>query len=492
MKYKLNKDTIIKEENNKINIYDVITTNNISLSGIAKDLFYTLIQEDDNKAMEMLFKLNVSDELEARKTLNSLLYSLINLKLVGANNVININDNIVNITTGAIETTNVCNFRCPHCYVDKARHKTLSFEKIKNIIDDFYELGASNILFTGGEVLTHPNFKDFYIYAYKKGFIISINTNGSLINDDIENFLKEYPPCTLEISIYGDNQKTYNNFTKANLDFDNFIEKLKKLKNCGINLLCKGVITNSNKDYYFNIVNMCNELNIPFKKDYIAFPQLDKIHKINPEQISPEEVIEILKKDKHAQMECLKRFSQDSNNHQYVFECRRDNDALFINSNGYVNICPCMQSVSYKYEEGKLLETVLELRKIGNIKFKKETKCKNCKYMSLCRYCPAKFELTTGNYEEPPVWFCKFGELMYKTFIQGIKFANDILTYEDLKNLNIKEDNKLSNLINNYKKVVKIYSDGKYVGFILNNDYYINDKEKLAMIKEKFLLFKNQ
>ena len=491
MKYTLSKNTIVKKDNNKINICNAITTNSVNLSGTAKDLLETLINEDDNKAIEMLLKLN-NNELEARKTLNSLLYPLINLKLINMDNVIYIDNNKINVTTGAIETTNVCNFRCPHCYVDKAKHKTLTCNKIKNIIDDFYNLGASNILFTGGEVLTHPNFKEFYLYAYKKGFIISVNTNGSLITNDIINFFKEYPPCSLEISIYGDNQKTYNDFTKSNVLFDNFINTLKELKQNGINLLCKGVITNSNKDYYFNIVKMCKELNIPFKKDFIAFPQLDKINKVNPEQISPEEVIEILKEDKLAQMDCLKKYSADLGNHEYVFECRRDNDALFINSDCKVNICPCMQSVSYKYEEGNLLNAVLELKKLGKIKFKKDNKCKTCKYISLCRYCPAKFELTTGNYEEPPVWFCKFGELMYKNFIEGIKFASDVLTNEDLDELNIKANEEILKYIENYTKIIKIYNNGKFIGFASNDEIYTNEEKESDLIKKKLALFLNK
>lgn len=487
MEYVLTKDTIIKKNNEGIIIYNTRTTDNVELSGIAIEIFNILLNEGDLKAISKLLEIPSLDELTSRVTLNSLIYPLIHLKLISPRNTKIIDGKKINITTTAIETTNKCNFRCPHCYVDKADFKVLTYNEIKDLIDELYNLGGSNILFTGGEVLTHRHFKDFYIYAYKKGFMIAINTNGSLLDDSLIEFLKKTPPLSLEISLYGHNQKTFENFTKTKISFDMLIETFKKIKEANISLLCKSVITNGNKEYYKDMENICKDLDIPFKKDYITFPSLDKSHDFNPEQISPSEVIEFLKDDKIAQREYLKIFSNNDNEaeRKYVFECRRDNDGLFISSEGKVNICPCMQSVSYQYQKGNLLECVLKLQELKNMEFRKDSKCKNCKYISLCRYCPAKFHLTTGDYETPPSWFCEFGELMYKNYIEGVRFIKESLTSDELKQVfnKMNLDTSFDEWIMTYKdkdNVIKIYLDGKLSAFaIINSDKsytIVNDK----------------
>ena len=480
MRFNLTKDTIIKDNDNKKVIYNNKSKNNIVLSGFAIKLFEKLINLGDEVAIHSIIEQSNVNELSARATLNSLLYPLLNLKLIAPVTKFNNNGQNINITTAAIETTNVCNFRCPHCYVDKADSKNLSCQDIKNIIDELYELNTCNLLFTGGEVLTHKFFKDFYLYAYKKGFIITINTNGSLIDDSLMEFIKRTPPYSIEISLYGHNQETFENFTKTKVSFESIVSTLEKLKKASVNVMCKSVITNTNKSHYKDIEKICKNLNIPFKKDYIAFPQLDKSYAFNPEQIEPEEAIELLKEDSNCQKQYLKIFDESIENKEFVFQCRKNNDGLFFSSDGNINICPCMQSVSYKYEKGNLFNSVISLQKLGDIKFNENSKCKNCKYISLCRYCPAKFYLTTGDYQTPPKWFCDFGELMYSTFIEGLRFVVDYLSFEEIEKVynrgvfDLKFDEWIKEKIKGLEeeKFVKAYVDGKLLGFANFNEKY--------------------
>lgn len=109
-----------------------------------------------------------------------------------------------------LEITNVCNFRCPHCYVDKKNAKYLPFEDVKVFADELYELNCNSITLTGGEIFfTHFEFNKIYEYLYEKGFLISINTNSSLINDEVIELFKKMPPNIVEISLYGYDEETY-------------------------------------------------------------------------------------------------------------------------------------------------------------------------------------------------------------------------------------------------------------------------------------------
>jgi len=44
------------------------------------------------------------------------------------------------------------------------------------------------ILFTGGEPLLRPDFLEIYTYAKKKGLLVTIFTNGTLIDDNLADY----------------------------------------------------------------------------------------------------------------------------------------------------------------------------------------------------------------------------------------------------------------------------------------------------------------
>lgn len=87
-----------------------------------------------------------------------------------------------------LEITNQCNLSCKHCYrfgnKNYPIHK-LSFEEVKNIIDTFYENGASVVELTGGEITLHKNFVEIVEYLYDKMDMIGLLTNGYSLTDEM-------------------------------------------------------------------------------------------------------------------------------------------------------------------------------------------------------------------------------------------------------------------------------------------------------------------
>ena len=59
-----------------------------------------------------------------------------------------------------------------------------SIEEWLHIANQLQEIGTLFILLTGGEPLLYPDFKELYIRLKEKGFILTINTNATLIDDE--------------------------------------------------------------------------------------------------------------------------------------------------------------------------------------------------------------------------------------------------------------------------------------------------------------------
>ena len=87
------------------------------------------------------------------------------------------------LVNGTIEITQKCNFRCIHCFEGDKLYQEMSFEDIKRVVDEFYEIGIKNIHIFGGEPFIHSNICDILYYCKDKFHEIAITTNASIYND---------------------------------------------------------------------------------------------------------------------------------------------------------------------------------------------------------------------------------------------------------------------------------------------------------------------
>ena len=110
------------------------------------------------------------------------------------------------------------------------------FKAVKKIIDELYEINCFTITITGGEPLLNKDFKKMYLYAKQKGMRVGINTNGYFINEDIIKLFNKYKPHQIEISIYGYDNKTYEEFTHYKNSFEIINNNIISLINNNINL----------------------------------------------------------------------------------------------------------------------------------------------------------------------------------------------------------------------------------------------------------------
>lgn len=449
------------------------------------------------------------DYFLAKKQINLLLYALLHQNLINYDSDCTVENKHVNVISALIEITDNCNFRCPHCYVNKTCKNTLRYEDVKNISLELQELKCNRIALTGGEIFTNKDFIKIYTFLYDSGFIVSINTNLSLLNDDIVELFIERPPYEIEVSLYGYDDNSYNDFTRTNNYFNLVLKNLKKLNELGLDITLKNIITKDNKKYFCKIEELAKNLNIKFKSDYISFPKVCDKFGENSQQISPIDTIKHLKNHSGVEKYFLNLYSKPKKQDNFLFKCKSNDDALFINSKKEVSMCVCMQSKSYPYIKGELKNIILKLQTIKEIEYTKFTKCKYCKYISLCRYCPGKFYMATGDYENPPTWFCEFGELAYQTFIQGRKiirksYLND---YELEQAFNIIKSNMIKlgfnvtdkdKIIwcNNVKKLLEsddfyfylVYLNGEIVGFSTvvkeNNSFILSEVQLADKVKQ--------
>ena len=89
-----------------------------------------------------------------------------------------------------------CNLFCSHCWISPipaGREKSdpfLKMEYVRRAIREARPLGLSSVKLTGGEPLLHPQFRELIRLIGDENIRIMIETNGTLIDDDLAVFLK--------------------------------------------------------------------------------------------------------------------------------------------------------------------------------------------------------------------------------------------------------------------------------------------------------------
>jgi MoaA/NifB/PqqE/SkfB family radical SAM enzyme len=200
---------------------------------------------------------------------------------------------------GSFELTFRCNLRCAHCYCSlpansqDALSKELGTEEIFKIFDQIAEAGCLWLLLTGGEPLVRKDFLEIYTYAKKKGFLISLFTNGTLITQEIADFLAEWPPNKVEITLYGITEETYEKITRVPGSFKRCKRGIDLLLERKIPLRLKTIAMTLNHDEFFKIKEYAEGLGVEFRFDPELNPRLDGSKTPCAFRLSPEEVLKL-------------------------------------------------------------------------------------------------------------------------------------------------------------------------------------------------------
>ena len=99
---------------------------------------------------------------------------------------------------GSIELLPLCNLNCKMCYVRlskeemEAQGRMRTVEEWLDIARQMKESGVLFLLLTGGEPLMYPGFRELFAALKKMGMILTINTNGTLLDESWAQFFAEH------------------------------------------------------------------------------------------------------------------------------------------------------------------------------------------------------------------------------------------------------------------------------------------------------------
>lgn len=296
---------------------------------------------------------------------------------------------------GSYALTYRCNLKCGQCYAaGDDRRAELTMSQIGAIFDGMAEAGCVWLLLTGGEPLLRPDFADIYLYAKRKGFLITLFTNGTCLTPALADVLKEYPPFYVEITLYGITEATYAAVTGVRGMLERCLEGIRLLLERGIYLKLKTTVTQANVHELWQIKDFVEgHLKREFRFDGLIWRRLNGDTAPYRLRLSPDELVALDARDQKRRQawDDIFQMAEHVPLSSTVLACGAGRSTFDIDPYGEVRICDMLRTPSLDLRQtpfGKMWSQVQE-DAFFDASRPADPRCDACSKYMFCDICPA-------------------------------------------------------------------------------------------------------
>lgn len=357
--------------------------------------------------------------------------------------------------SGTFELTPMCNFSCKMCYVRKSLEEVKAHSRKMMTLEEWIELakeardaGMLYLLLTGGEPFAWPDFWKLYDVLCEMGFLITINTNGSLIDEQVIERLKEHPPIRINITLYGYGDESYEKLCGVKGVFGRVDQAITGLQEAGIYVKLNGTLTLDNVKDMEACVRYAESKDLIYEINTYMFPPIRRNENLvgENERFTPEEAA-------YNRLKCYRLQYGEERYHQFMqsvvkgsappmgldescidprdgkIRCRAGKASFWVTWDGLVTPCGMMPRPQIDVREQEFSKT-WELLVQQSKALALSGICQNCANGSLCHACAAMAMAETGEAGGIPVYLCKMVEAirkMAKLEVEGKPFPEEAI-----------------------------------------------------------------
>jgi MoaA/NifB/PqqE/SkfB family radical SAM enzyme len=139
------------------------------------------------------------------------------------------------------QLTSRCNLACPTCrFLQKDNTDAeLNFGEIDSVLGQLSRLGTLYLVLSGGEIMCREDFWDIAWRAKKRGFLLVLCTNGSLVGSKDADRIRDLSPLMVEINLLGKSPSQHDSATRVAGSFHRAISAVKELRKRGVNVVLR-------------------------------------------------------------------------------------------------------------------------------------------------------------------------------------------------------------------------------------------------------------
>lgn len=332
--------------------------------------------------------------------------------------------------SASFELSPLCNMNCRMCYVRLSKEEMKEKGRLRTarewieLAHQMRDAGTLFIILTGGEPLLYLEFKAVYLGLRKLGMIITVNTNGTILDEAWANFFAANPPRRINITLYGTDKETYRDLCR----FENGYEKALK----GIELLVKrkvavkinGSLVQANEKQIDEIVKIANELGTAVNVDTYMYPAqrertkpFDLQARLSPEKAATaklhfmKQTMEkgAFKEMCRQTMESVQLIEQETLKDKLPekMHCQAGRTSFAVSWQGKMQPCVMLNYPSFPIFEIGVKSSWQQLKNAVN-EIYLSGECSVCKYRTVCQTCAACALHEGGSFDAVPKYMCRY------------------------------------------------------------------------------------
>lgn len=332
------------------------------------------------------------------------------------------------------ELTPRCNMHCKTCYIHRPELvgpcvslKPMSFWL--DMAEQAKALGTMVLVITGGETFLYPEAEALLEKLMEMGFIISLNTNGTLLDDRRIAWLDAHRPAKINISLYGASDETYSKLCGLDDGFTRVSAAIDALMDRGHNVYINGTLNPENVEDIPAMIDFCQKRGLVLHATAHLFPPGRYGVYENPGRLTPQEgaraqlLLERLQEGDEAHLKkCMQQVHLVSASFQGKIPprggfhmgggcsgsgCGGGRNSYAITNDGKMTMCVTNAGISIALDGTTLQDAWQRLREaVNGLKLPKE--CAKCPLQVLCNACPATIYNECGSFGRLSDYTCQF------------------------------------------------------------------------------------
>lgn len=326
------------------------------------------------------------------------------------------------------ELTPLCNMSCMMCYARmtpeqlKAQGGIRSGEEWLKIAEEAAQAGTLFVLLTGGEPLLHPQFREIYLGLLRLGMIVSVNTNGTLLDESWINFFRKNPPRRMNITLYGASEETYQRVCGYGAGYKKTLRGIRLLLEQNISVKINSTIIRENEHEYEKMKSYAESLGVYFKADSYIFPcargnRSSEIlkHRLSPikqgycqfrEKQGSENYFNYVVHAPIAKTLMQKQKENEPEENAWIEpECRAGKSSYWVNYRHQMLPCIFLEEAVFELSEG--FEKAWEGCKTWINQLQLYAGCGACGGKRFCNVCAAALYAECRNWKKKPKYICE-------------------------------------------------------------------------------------
>ena len=349
--------------------------------------------------------------------------------------------------SGSFELLPLCNFTCKMCYV---REDRISVQKAGGLkpaswwLERAHQAADAGWLFpllTGGEPFLYPDFPKLADGMSRIGLQISINTNGSLIDEEAVSWLKTCVPARINITLYGASRETYCRLCGSGRAFDQVVHAADLLTEAGIRFRFNCSLTPDNACDLDGMLKLAAGYGKGLRLSTYMLPPIRRTGKSGDfdARFSPEQAAyyEALLNFRQSTPEKFRRLAHNAAMYREPSEeqllaaengpagemrCLSGRCSFWVDWQGNLSNCGVNDYPKVSLDEYDFAEAWQKIVDHTNT-FRFSPPCTNCINKGVCFSCAAAVYNETGSFDGRPVYLCekaKYAAKWYQYFLKQL------------------------------------------------------------------------